>query len=53
MIEMKSKILTEVNQKGKGGGHINIHVVRATLPYCSQRDSASLFGQTSPTNHFW
>ena len=28
------------------------NVVRATLPYCSQRDLASLFGQTSPTSHF-
>ena len=26
--------------------------VRATLPYCSQCDSASLFGQPSPTSHF-
>ena len=33
--------------------HFTYDIVRATLPYCFQCDSASSFGQTSPTSHFW
>ena len=39
-------------RRGRRSFSILNWIVRATLPYCSQRDLASLFGQTSPTSHF-